>query len=168
MLLLLSLAYCCTGQQSMFDRYIDANTLVSGIEKDEAVTLSSKRITPKMFSHSVKQKCLANPQRIVLPEVGTGREGGAVVADTHVMRRLFMLTPCCGSGCITAKWSRLHNSKCKAWVPLLLASLPFLGQAVRAQPKSAATHSRLVRLACKLAQLLLQSRMHVVCMRCAG
>lgn len=31
--------------------------------------LKSKRVTPKMFAHSIKQKCIANPQRIVLPEV---------------------------------------------------------------------------------------------------
>jgi hypothetical protein len=55
--------------QSLFDRYIDANSLVTGMEKEEASVLKSKRVTPKMFAHSIKQKCIANPQRIVLPEV---------------------------------------------------------------------------------------------------
>jgi hypothetical protein len=57
--------------QALFDRYIDANSLVSGMEKEEASVLKSKRVTPKMFAHSIKQKCIANPQRIVLPEVGS-------------------------------------------------------------------------------------------------
>lgn len=55
--------------QALFDRYIDANSLVTGMEKEEASVLKSKRVTPKMFAHSIKQKCIANPQRIVLPEV---------------------------------------------------------------------------------------------------
>lgn len=57
--------------QALFDRYIDANSLVTGMEKEEASVLKSKRVTPKMFAHSIKQKCIANPQRIVLPEVGS-------------------------------------------------------------------------------------------------
>jgi hypothetical protein len=60
---------CCVYLQSLFDRYIDANSLVTGMEKEEASVLKSKRVTPKMFAHSIKQKCIANPQRIVLPEV---------------------------------------------------------------------------------------------------
>jgi hypothetical protein len=59
--------WCCL--QALFDRYIDANSVVIGLEKEEASVLKSKRITPKMFAHSIKQRCIKNPQRIVLPEV---------------------------------------------------------------------------------------------------
>lgn len=56
--------------QSLFDQNVDANMLVAGIEKEEELITSSKRVTPKMFAHSIKTKCLANPQHVVLPEVG--------------------------------------------------------------------------------------------------
>lgn len=62
--------------QALFDRYIDANSLVLGLEKEEAYVLKSKRMTPKMFAHSIKQKCIANPQRIVLPEVSMYARAG--------------------------------------------------------------------------------------------
>lgn len=67
--------------KALFDRYIDANSLVLGLEKEEATVLKSKRVTPKMFAHSVKQKCIANPQRIVLPE---GLEPRVIKAASEV------------------------------------------------------------------------------------
>lgn len=70
--LLLLLSCCCL--QALFDRYIDANSVVTGLEKEEASVLKSKRITPKMFAHSIKQRCIKNPQRIVLPEVRKGAQ----------------------------------------------------------------------------------------------
>jgi hypothetical protein len=33
-------------------------------------------VTPKMFQHAIKTKCLAAPQKIVLPEVGVYRGWG--------------------------------------------------------------------------------------------
>jgi hypothetical protein len=55
--------------QNLFDTCVDANSLVAGIEKEEQLITAARRVTPKMFAHSVKSKCLANPQHIVLPEV---------------------------------------------------------------------------------------------------
>jgi hypothetical protein len=55
--------------QNLFDTCMDANSLVAGIEKEEQLITAARRVTPKMFAHSIKSKCLANPQHIVLPEV---------------------------------------------------------------------------------------------------
>lgn len=67
--------------KALFDRYIDANSVVIGLEKEEASVLKSKRITPKMFAHSIKQRCIKNPQRIVLPE---GMEPRVIKAASEV------------------------------------------------------------------------------------
>jgi hypothetical protein len=64
------LLYCCPAEpQNLFDSSMDANSLVAGIEKEEQLITAARRVTPKMFAHSIKSKCLANPQHIVLPEV---------------------------------------------------------------------------------------------------
>jgi hypothetical protein len=55
--------------QALFDKHFDANTLVAGLEKEEATITSRNVMTPKMFAHMVKIKCMDNPQHIVLPEV---------------------------------------------------------------------------------------------------
>jgi hypothetical protein len=60
--------------QNLFDTCVDANSLVAGIEKEEKLITAARRVTPKMFAHSIKSKCLANPQHIVLPEVGCRHE----------------------------------------------------------------------------------------------
>lgn len=80
--------------QSLFDRCIDANQLVAGIEKEEELITASKRVTPKMFAHSIKTKCLANPQHIVLPEVRStavraGRQALRMLA-VHVSKNLLI------------------------------------------------------------------------------
>ncbi|KAF8061400.1 pta [Scenedesmus sp. PABB004] len=54
--------------KAMFDKHVDANSLVAGIEAEEAQITSAARVTPKMFAHSIKTKCAAHPQHIVLPE----------------------------------------------------------------------------------------------------
>lgn len=77
--------------QALFDQYIDANSLVTGMEKEEASVLRSKRVTPKMFAHSIKQKCIANPQRIVLPEVRQQLEAGH---NRAVQRRAGIILGC--------------------------------------------------------------------------
>jgi hypothetical protein len=49
---------------------VDANTLVSGLDKYVSALEVQKRVTPKMFLHNIKSLCLKQPQTIVLPEVG--------------------------------------------------------------------------------------------------
>ncbi len=55
--------------QTLFDRCVDANSLVSGLETQEEAITRNRRVTPKMFAHSIRSKCLRSPQHIVLPEV---------------------------------------------------------------------------------------------------
>ncbi|KAG2494209.1 hypothetical protein HYH03_007567 [Edaphochlamys debaryana] len=52
-----------TQCKALFDRYIDTNQVVAGLQKSRPT-----RVTPKMFQHAMKQTCLASPQHIVLPE----------------------------------------------------------------------------------------------------
>eukprot|EP00198_Chlamydomonas_reinhardtii_P002451 XP_001691787.1 phosphate acetyltransferase [Chlamydomonas reinhardtii] len=47
----------------LFDKYIDANAVVTGLQKSRPT-----RVTPKMFQHTMKAMCRASPQHIVLPE----------------------------------------------------------------------------------------------------
>eukprot|EP00878_Enallax_costatus_P009319 GHUV01009739.1.p1 GENE.GHUV01009739.1~~GHUV01009739.1.p1 ORF type:complete len:586 (+),score=159.89 GHUV01009739.1:322-2079(+) len=70
--------------KNLFDHCIDANQLVAGLEKEEALITSSKRVTPKMFAHSIKTKCLANQQHVVLPE---GMEPRVIKAASEVTSR---------------------------------------------------------------------------------
>eukprot|EP00775_Hariotina_reticulata_P002839 gene2839-3132_t len=72
------------GYKEQLDQYFDANTLVAGLEKEEAIITSSKVMTPKMFAHRVKMKCIENPQHIVLPE---GAEPRVIKAANDVVSR---------------------------------------------------------------------------------
>lgn len=70
--------------KNLFDTCMDANSLVAGIEKEEQLITAARRVTPKMFAHSIKSKCLANPQHIVLPE---GSEPRVLKAASEVTLR---------------------------------------------------------------------------------
>ncbi|PNW69941.1 hypothetical protein CHLRE_17g699000v5 [Chlamydomonas reinhardtii] len=52
-----------TQCKMLFDKYIDANAVVTGLQKSRPT-----RVTPKMFQHTMKAMCRASPQHIVLPE----------------------------------------------------------------------------------------------------
>lgn len=103
---------CCLWLlQALFDRYIDANSLVTGMEKEEATVLSKKLVTPKMFAHSIKQRCIANPQRIVLPEV-RACQGWCRQRIPHCAQ--LMLTACWAAGlgqCSTAPRPSQYNHR---------------------------------------------------------
>jgi hypothetical protein len=71
----------------LFDKFVDANALVEGMQKHEAYTLAAGVMTPKMFMHGIKSMCLADPQKIVLPEVrgdGAGEVGPGAVGEGRV------------------------------------------------------------------------------------
>lgn len=70
--------------KAMFDTHFDANALVAGIEREEALITSDRRVTPKMFAHSIKTRCLSDPQHIVLPE---GAEPRIIKAAQEVTQR---------------------------------------------------------------------------------
>ncbi|KAF6251911.1 phosphate acetyltransferase [Scenedesmus sp. NREL 46B-D3] len=70
--------------KTLFDKCMDANSLVAGLEKEEQLITAARRVTPKMFAHSIKSKCLANPQHIVLPE---GSEPRVLKAASEVTLR---------------------------------------------------------------------------------
>jgi len=67
----------------LFDKHVDANALVEGMQKHEAYTLAAGVMTPKMFMHGIKSKCLADPQKIVLPESNDPRVLTAASEVTH-------------------------------------------------------------------------------------
>ena len=50
--------------QETFNKFVDVNNVAEGLAAPK-----STRLTPKAFMHSITQKCTANPQHIVLPEV---------------------------------------------------------------------------------------------------
>ena len=50
--------------QEAFAKYVDVNSVAESLAAPKAA-----RLTPKAFMHSITQKCQANPQHIVLPEV---------------------------------------------------------------------------------------------------
>ena len=50
--------------QEAFAKYVDVNSVAESLAAPKAA-----RLTPKAFMHSITQKCRANPQHIVLPEV---------------------------------------------------------------------------------------------------
>ena len=54
--------------QETFNKYVDVNNVAEGLAAPK-----STRLTPKAFMHSITQKCTANPQHIVLPEVSLER-----------------------------------------------------------------------------------------------
>lgn len=58
--------YCYTVlyAQEAFAKYVDVNSVAESLAAPKAA-----RLTPKAFMHSITQKCQANPQHIVLPEV---------------------------------------------------------------------------------------------------
>ncbi len=58
---------CCYAVlyvQEAFAKYVDVNSVAESLAAPKAA-----RLTPKAFMHSITQKCQANPQHIVLPEV---------------------------------------------------------------------------------------------------
>lgn len=59
---------------SAFDEYMDGNVLMAGFEEVEV------KLTPARFVHAVRQRCAANPQRIVLPESNDHRVLAAAAA----------------------------------------------------------------------------------------
>lgn len=59
-----------------FDEHIDTVLLMKGFE-DGSV---SSKLTPARFVHTMRQKCIANPQRIVLPESNDHRILSAAAA----------------------------------------------------------------------------------------
>ncbi len=50
--------------QEAFAKYVDVNSVAESLAAPKAA-----RLTPKALMHSITQKCQANPQHIVLPEV---------------------------------------------------------------------------------------------------
>lgn len=52
--------------QEAFAKYVDVNSVAESLAAPKAA-----RLTPKAFMHSITQKCQADPQHIVLPEVST-------------------------------------------------------------------------------------------------
>ena len=50
--------------QEAFAKYVDVNSVAESLAAPKAA-----RLTPKAFMHSITQRCRANPQHIVLPEV---------------------------------------------------------------------------------------------------
>eukprot|EP00879_Flechtneria_rotunda_P022313 GHRR01023542.1.p1 GENE.GHRR01023542.1~~GHRR01023542.1.p1 ORF type:complete len:435 (+),score=146.59 GHRR01023542.1:558-1862(+) len=91
--------------KALFDRHVDANQLVAGIEKEEALITSSRRVTPKMFAHSIKTKCAANPQHIVLPE---GLDARVLKAASEVtIRGLAKVTLLGDAAAVTAEAKKL-------------------------------------------------------------
>lgn len=50
--------------QEAFAKYVDVNSVA-----ERLAAPTKARLTPKAFMHSITQKCQANPQHIVLPEV---------------------------------------------------------------------------------------------------
>ncbi|KAG2450893.1 hypothetical protein HYH02_004725 [Chlamydomonas schloesseri] len=52
-----------TQCKMLFDKCIDANAVVTGLQKSRPT-----RVTPKMFQHTMKAMCRTSPQHIVLPE----------------------------------------------------------------------------------------------------
>lgn len=51
--------------QELFNRHIHLDTIEQKLKAPKEA-----HMTPKMFMYTISQKCLENPQRIVLPEVG--------------------------------------------------------------------------------------------------
>lgn len=56
--------YTLLHLQEAFAKYVDVNSVAESLAAPKAT-----RLTPKAFMHSITQKCQANPQHIVLPEV---------------------------------------------------------------------------------------------------
>ena len=56
--------YTVLYAQEAFAKYVDVNSVAESLAAPKAA-----RLTPKAFMHSITQKCQANPQHIVLPEV---------------------------------------------------------------------------------------------------
>ena len=50
--------------QEAFAKYVDVNSMAERLAAPKVA-----RLTPKAFMHSITQKCQANPQHIILPEV---------------------------------------------------------------------------------------------------
>lgn len=57
-----------------FDEYLDSDVLMAGFEQVDV------KLTPARFVHAVRQRCAANPQRIVLPESSDHRVISAAAA----------------------------------------------------------------------------------------
>jgi phosphate acetyltransferase len=68
---------------NLFDRYVDANALVVQLERlATSSAAAGRRVTPKMFQHSISAACQRDPQRIVLPEGTDGRVLAAAAETT--------------------------------------------------------------------------------------
>uniref|UniRef100_A0A7R9VBV4 Phosphate acetyltransferase n=3 Tax=Chlamydomonas euryale TaxID=1486919 RepID=A0A7R9VBV4_9CHLO len=53
--------------KTLFDRYIDANSLVASMQ-NKKLSGAPMRVTPQLFLYNIKATCLRSPQHIVLPE----------------------------------------------------------------------------------------------------
>eukprot|EP00955_Chlamydomonas_euryale_P057299 356713-Chlamydomonas_euryale.AAC.1 len=61
-------APCAPQSKTLFDRYIDANSLVASMQ-NKKLSGAPMRVTPQLFLYNIKATCLRSPQHIVLPEV---------------------------------------------------------------------------------------------------
>ena len=59
---------------SAFDEYLEPSALMAGFEQ------VAVKLTPARFVHALRQRCAANPQRIVLPEANDHRVLAAAAA----------------------------------------------------------------------------------------
>lgn len=48
----------------LFEQYADTNNLIAVLNRPE----EGEKMMPKLFQHRMREKCMANPQHIVLPE----------------------------------------------------------------------------------------------------
>ncbi|KAL6745739.1 phosphate acetyl/butaryl transferase-domain-containing protein [Haematococcus lacustris] len=76
----------------LFDRYINAELLVSGLETERQKRQAAGSMTPKMFQHNLKALCIRTPQRIVLPESNDPRVLAAAAEVTaHGLAKVTLL-----------------------------------------------------------------------------
>ena len=98
-----------------FDENIDKELLMKGFE---SVAANSK-LTPARFVHSMRQKCMAQPQRIVLPEANDHRIlSAAAAAQSKGLAQIFLL----GEKSLI---QQVHSCKDTRWLGMQHAYIAF-------------------------------------------